>query len=102
MFHIFEKIHSISSTVVTLKNITEVREVIRLANNLDIPVWPLSKNRNVGYGSIGVDLGGCMNKVLTVDSQCMHWSRLESLSSTSMNTWTSVVCRVKSGVGECA
>lgn len=48
---------------------------MRLCNEFEIPVWPFSVGRNVGYGgaaprvpgSIGLDMGRNMRKVLEVN-----------------------------------
>lgn len=48
---------------------------MRLCNELKMPVWPFSAGRNTGYGgsaprvpgSLGIDLGKHMNRVLEVN-----------------------------------
>ncbi|KAM0227206.1 hypothetical protein ACHAPO_011743 [Fusarium lateritium] len=75
MFHIAGKEHFISSAVVTPRDVSEVQAIVKLANKYSIPLWPLSVGRNVGYGgaaprvpgSIALDLGKHMNKILKVD-----------------------------------
>lgn len=50
---------------------------MRLSTELSIPVWPFSGGRNVGYGgaaprvpgSVGLDLGRHMNRVLDVSEK---------------------------------
>ena len=75
MYHVLEKEYFISSAVVAPKDIPDVQAIMRLANEFDIPVWPFSIGRNVGYGgagprvsgSVGIDLGRHMKKVLSCD-----------------------------------
>lgn len=75
MFHVLEKQYFVSSAVVAPRNVPDVQAVVRLCNEYEIPVWPFSIGRNVGYGgaaprvpgSLGMDLGRHMNKVLNVD-----------------------------------
>jgi FAD/FMN-containing dehydrogenase len=75
MFHITDKLHFVSSAVVTPRDVSEVQSIVKLCNKFEIPLWPFSIGRNVGYGgaaprvpgSIGLDLGKHMNKILKVD-----------------------------------
>lgn len=75
MFHITAKEFLVSSAVVTPKDVTDVQAIVKLANKYAIPLWPFSVGRNVGYGgaaprvpgSVGLDLGKHLNKVLKVD-----------------------------------
>lgn len=75
MFHILDKDHFVSSAVVAPRNVPDVQAIVRLCNEFEIPVWPFSIGRNVGYGgaaprvpgSIGLDMGRHMNKILNVD-----------------------------------
>lgn len=75
MFHIAGKEHFISSAVITPRDVSEVQAVVKLANKYSVPLWPLSVGRNVGYGgaaprvpgSVTLDLGKHMNKILKVD-----------------------------------
>lgn len=75
MFHILEEDYFISSAVVAPRCVREVQAIMRLCNEYEIPVWPFSIGRNVGYGgaaprvpgSIGLDMGRNMNKILNVD-----------------------------------
>ncbi|ETS86927.1 Vanillyl-alcohol oxidase [Pestalotiopsis fici W106-1] len=77
MFHVFDKDYFIASAVVAPRKVTEVQAVMRLCNEFKVPVWPFSIGRNVGYGgaaprvpgSIGLDMGRNMNKVLEVSEQ---------------------------------
>ncbi|KAF4439146.1 4-cresol dehydrogenase flavo subunit [Fusarium acutatum] len=75
MFDITSKQHFVSSAVITPRDVAEVQVVVKLCNKFEIPLWPFSIGRNVGYGgaaprvpgSIGLDLGKHMNKILKVD-----------------------------------
>ncbi|ORY57419.1 uncharacterized protein BCR38DRAFT_489923 [Pseudomassariella vexata] len=77
MFHMFEKDQFIASAVVAPRKVTEVQAVMRLCNEFKMPIWPFSIGRNVGYGgaaprvpgSVGLDMGRNMNKVLEVNEQ---------------------------------
>lgn len=77
MFHLFEKEHFVASAVVAPRSVPEVQSVIRLCNDFEVPVWPFSVGRNVGYGgagprvpgSVGMDMGKNMNKILKVDTE---------------------------------
>ena len=76
MYHVLSKDHFISSAVVAPRNVDEVQSIVRLCNEFDIPCWPFSIGRNVGYGgaaprvsgSIGLDMGRNMQKVLEVNT----------------------------------
>jgi len=65
MYYVTDKQHLISSAVVAPRDVPEVQAIVRLANEFEIPLWPFSIGRNVGYGgaaprvpgSIGVDMG---------------------------------------------
>ncbi|KAM5351008.1 hypothetical protein ACJ41O_003731 [Fusarium nematophilum] len=75
MFHLTGRGHFVSSAVISPRNVPEVQAIVRLCNKFEIPLWPFSVGRNVGYGgaaprvpgSVGLDLGKNMNKVLKVD-----------------------------------
>lgn len=77
MFHVFDKDYFIASAVVAPRKVAEVQAVMRLCNEFKVPVWPFSIGRNVGYGgaaprvpgSIGLDMGRNMNRVLEVNVQ---------------------------------
>jgi FAD/FMN-containing dehydrogenase len=80
MFHILEKDHFVSSAIVAPRGVPEVQEIMRLANEFEIPVWPFSIGRNIGYGgsaprvsgSIGIDMGKNMNKVIEVNTDLAY------------------------------
>ncbi|KUI60993.1 Vanillyl-alcohol oxidase [Cytospora mali] len=75
MFHVFDKDYFIASVVVAPRKVPEVQAIMKLCNEYKIPVWPFSIGRNVGYGgaaprvpgSVGLDMGRHMNRVLEVD-----------------------------------
>jgi len=64
----------VASAVVSPRSVPEVQAIVKLANEFVVPVWPFSAGRNTGYGgsaprvpgSVGIDLGKHMNKVLDV------------------------------------
>ncbi|OBT74153.1 hypothetical protein VF21_06252 [Pseudogymnoascus sp. 05NY08] len=63
------------SAVVRPRKVSEVQEIVRLCNTFEIPLWSFSSGSYAGYraaiprvpGSIGLDFGGYMNKVLGVN-----------------------------------
>lgn len=75
MYHFNGKDYFVSSAVIAPRDVSEVQRIVRLCNDFDIPLWPFSIGRNVGYGgaaprvpgSIGLNLGKNMNKILKVD-----------------------------------
>lgn len=75
MYHVVEKQFFVSSAVIAPKDVPDVQSIIKLCNEFDMPVWPFSIGRNVGYGgaaprvpgSVGLDMGRNMNKVLDVN-----------------------------------
>lgn len=74
-FHVLDKGYFVCSAVVMPRNVPDVQAIIRLCNEYEIPVWPFSIGRNVGYGgaaprvpgSIALDMGHHMNKILEVN-----------------------------------
>ncbi|KAK4890867.1 hypothetical protein LTR27_010440 [Elasticomyces elasticus] len=75
MYYVTNKEYFVSSAVVAPRSIPEVQDVVRLCNEFEIPLWPFSIGRNVGYGgaaprvpgSIGLDMGRNMKKILDVN-----------------------------------
>jgi FAD/FMN-containing dehydrogenase len=75
MYPFLGKDYFVSSAVIAPRNVPEAQAIVRLCNEFGIPLWPFSVGRNVGYGgaaprvrgSIGLDLGKNMNKILKVD-----------------------------------
>ncbi|OQV05102.1 FAD binding domain-containing protein [Cladophialophora immunda] len=74
-FHIVEQDELVSSGTVYPGSTEEVVHVVKWANEYEIPIYPISMGRNLGYGgaaarvkgSIIVDLGKRMNKILDID-----------------------------------
>ena len=64
----------LASAVVAPASAAEVQALVRLANEHRVPLWPVSRGKNFGYGaaaprlpgSVVVDLGR-MNRILDVD-----------------------------------
>jgi hypothetical protein len=50
MHALLEKDYFVCSAVVCPKGVEDVQEVMKLANEADLPVWPYSIGRNSGYG----------------------------------------------------
>jgi len=65
-----------ASAAVAPANVEEVRAIVRLANEYKIPLWPVSRGKNLGYGAnaprmagtVVLDLGR-MNRVLELDTE---------------------------------
>ncbi|MCW6529249.1 FAD-binding oxidoreductase [Sphingomonas sp. MMSM20] len=63
------------SAAISPASVEEVRAIVRLANRYKTPLWPVSRGKNLGYGtaaprlpgSIVLDLGR-MNRILEVDA----------------------------------
>ncbi|KAK3685206.1 putative D-lactate dehydrogenase [Podospora appendiculata] len=55
----------------------DLQQLVRLANEFAVPIWPFSIGRNTGYGgtaprvpgSVGIDLGKHMNKIIEVNEE---------------------------------
>ena len=64
MFYMMEKDYFVCSAVVAPKGVEDVQKLMGLANEFEIPIWPFSMGRNLGYGgaaprvpgSVGVDM----------------------------------------------
>lgn len=75
MYHVLNKEYFVASAVVAPRTVPDVQNIMKLCNEFSVPAWPFSIGRNVGYGgaaprvpgSIGLDMGRHMNKVLEVD-----------------------------------
>ncbi|OQV03471.1 FAD linked oxidase, domain-containing protein [Cladophialophora immunda] len=75
-YHIADQEELICSAMVYPCSTPEVQTVVRWANKHKIPIYPISMGRNIGYGgaapripgSVVVDLGRRMNKILNVDA----------------------------------
>lgn len=76
MYHLVGKEAFVSSAVVSPRSVPEVQKMVQLCNDFEIPLWPFSVGRNVGYGgaaprvpgSVGLDMGRHMNRILKVDT----------------------------------
>ncbi|MCJ1393747.1 hypothetical protein MMC18_006623 [Xylographa bjoerkii] len=74
-FHISQQDVLVCSAVVYPGSTRDVQEVVKWANKHKIPIYPISMGRNVGYGgaaprvpgSVVMDLGRRMNKILNID-----------------------------------
>ncbi|KAF8866568.1 putative D-lactate dehydrogenase [Acephala macrosclerotiorum] len=75
MHAVLDREYFVASATVAPRDVPEVQELMRLCNKFEIPVWPFSIGRNTGYGgaaprvpgSVCMDLGKHMNKVLDVN-----------------------------------
>ena len=75
MYHVLGKSYFVSSAVIAPRDVPDVQAIMKLCNEFEIPVWPFSIGRNVGYGgaaprvpgSVGLDMGRNMNKILDVN-----------------------------------
>ncbi|KAH7075030.1 glycolate oxidase [Paraphoma chrysanthemicola] len=74
-FHIVDQEEMVCSALAYPASVSEVQAIVRWANEFKIPIWPISMGRNLGYGgaaprvpgSVVVDLGRNMNKILKLD-----------------------------------
>ncbi|GJJ11909.1 hypothetical protein Clacol_006147 [Clathrus columnatus] len=74
-FHLYDQEDTVSSATVYPGSVTDVQKIVRWANKYLIPIYPISIGRNLGYGgaaprvrgSVVIDLGKRMNKVLNID-----------------------------------
>jgi FAD/FMN-containing dehydrogenases len=75
IYHVMDKDYLVASAVICPATVPEVQDIVRLANKFQIPLWPTSIGRNVGYGgaaprlpgSVVLNLGAKMNRVLEVN-----------------------------------
>ncbi|KAK4161224.1 hypothetical protein QBC43DRAFT_357996 [Cladorrhinum sp. PSN259] len=76
-FHIALQEDLVSSAVVYPGSVEDVQAIVRWANKHKIPIYPISMGRNIGYGgtaprvpgSVVIDLGRRMNKILNIDGE---------------------------------
>ncbi|KAI1624417.1 glycolate oxidase [Exophiala viscosa] len=76
-FHITDQEEMVCSAVVFPSSTAEVQSVVLWANKYLIPIYPISMGRNLGYGgaaprvpgSVVLDLGKRMNKVLKINAR---------------------------------
>ncbi|KAH8664830.1 hypothetical protein BGZ61DRAFT_367222 [Ilyonectria robusta] len=77
LFYVLEKDEFLASAVVSPGSVEEVSAIVKLANRYLVPLWPCSMGRNLGYGgaaprlrgSVVIDMGARMNKVLDVNER---------------------------------
>lgn len=77
MHAILERDYFVASAIVSPRSVPEVQDMMRLCSATEVPVWPYSIGRNTGYGgaaprvpgSVGLNLGKNMDKVLNVDTE---------------------------------
>ena len=75
MHAVYDRDFFVASAVICPRDVPEVQALVRLANEFSVPLWPYSIGRNTGYGgtaprvpgSVGLDLGRHMNRVLEVN-----------------------------------
>ncbi|CAK7212865.1 hypothetical protein SEUCBS140593_001652 [Sporothrix eucalyptigena] len=73
--HIVDQDYFMASAVVAPRNVADVQAIVKLANPLSLPLWPISIGRNSGYGGAGprvrgslvLNMGQNMNKILEVN-----------------------------------
>ena len=51
MFYLLDDDYFVCSAVIAPRNVEEVQNIMRLTNEYEVPVWPFSIGRNLGYGS---------------------------------------------------
>ncbi|KAL4922117.1 hypothetical protein BDW62DRAFT_217935 [Aspergillus aurantiobrunneus] len=103
-FHIAQQEEMVCSAVVYPGSTEEVQAVVFWANKHAIPIYPISMGRNIGYGgaaprvpgSVVVDLGRRMHKVLKIDgssASCMvepgvsYYKLYEEIQKTGLPLW---------------
>ncbi|KAI1609903.1 hypothetical protein EDD36DRAFT_59544 [Exophiala viscosa] len=102
--HVADQEALVASAVVYPSTVEEVQAIVRWANDTLIPLHPISMGRNLGYGgaaprvsgSVVVDLGKRMNKVLKIDGQnysCLlepgvsYFALYEAVKKTGLPLW---------------
>ncbi|KAF2019975.1 vanillyl alcohol oxidase [Aaosphaeria arxii CBS 175.79] len=73
--HVLEQDFFLASSIVAPRNVSDVQNILRYANALPIPLWPISIGRNSGYGggaprvtgSVVINMGKHLNKILEVN-----------------------------------
>ncbi|KAF8865878.1 glycolate oxidase [Acephala macrosclerotiorum] len=103
-YHVVDQEEMVASAIAYPSSTSEVQAIVRWANGYTIPIWPISMGRNIGYGgaaprvpgSVVVDLGRKMNKVLKVDGEnatCMvepgvsYFKLYEEIRKTGLLLW---------------
>ena len=49
MYHVLDKEYFVCSAVISPRGVPDVQSLMKLCNEFEIPVWPFSVGRNVGY-----------------------------------------------------
>jgi len=69
----------VSGGFVAPESVPEVQEIVRVANRLGIPLWPLSTGKNLAYGGAAPRVPGTvmldlkrMNRILEVDEELAY------------------------------
>ncbi|KAI9822644.1 MAG: hypothetical protein M1827_000363 [Pycnora praestabilis] len=103
-FHVVDQEEMVCSAVIYPCSTEEVQSVVKWANKHLIPIYPISMGRNVGYGgaaprvpgSVVLDLGRRMNRVLKIDgnnASCMvepgvsYFKLYEEIQKTGLPLW---------------
>jgi hypothetical protein len=76
-FHVVDQEDLVCSAVAYPGSTADVQATVKWANAHEIPIYPISMGRNVGYGgsaprvpgSVVIDLGRRMNKILNIDDE---------------------------------
>ncbi|KAI1324843.1 vanillyl alcohol oxidase [Xylariaceae sp. FL0255] len=77
MMAVIDEEELVPSAVVYPGTTEEVQEIVRWANDYNVPIFPISMGRNLGYGgaaprvrgSVVIDLGKRMNKILEINPE---------------------------------
>lgn len=95
-----------ASAAVAPASVDEIRAIVRLANEHKVPLWPVARGKNLGYGtaaprmagSVVLDLGR-MNRILELDPKlayCVvepgvgYFDLYEAIQREKMPLWLSV------------
>jgi FAD/FMN-containing dehydrogenase len=101
-YHVIDQEEMVCSAITYPSSVSEVQAIVRWANEFKIPIYPISMGRNLGYGgsaprvpgSVVIDLGRNMNKVLKFDgdnASCMvepgvsYFKLYEEIQTTGKN-----------------
>ncbi|GAA5887883.1 hypothetical protein JCM5296_001797 [Sporobolomyces johnsonii] len=79
-YALLDKDYFVGSAVAYPGSTAEVQAIVKWANRWVFPLWPVSIGRNLGYGgsaprvpgSLVIDLGKRMNKVLNIDEKAAN------------------------------
>ncbi len=64
-FYAFNDATHIASAAVAPITVEEVQALVRIANEFKIPLWPIGRGKNFGYGSAAPVMSGCVILDLT-------------------------------------